>query len=662
MNFTHTRRIIIFMGALCLHVTMHTHVQETCPRITPSDILEHVYGTHRSSSFIQKNEYDELHLAELIERIRHTKTSCGEFGLNALLTPTFNLQTITHRQEVIRELVSNPEVHRKLSRTLQQSAHYEQFIADYWNGMHPLIAITNGLFFSRFMPFHETLNNSATSLEFGIAVEAGKSVTSFLQAMCLAGLGGTLQAWAYGRGSFPSIREGLFSGFNELIRNHNPMRTITMGPDPIAPYMFDRGTFGDRVEVVKHYIEKWKSPYIPLSPLLGGIVVSSIHAASFDAYTVYLARKSYSSVCDLYNTMNAMHDQLKKVHAWILHVEALHSLCQSSKHLQTTTAYTVLDDFVTQRNSSETMQRLYSSLKRDTFSSPATHVYSRGVTLLTHKLLIQAKQEFIPILHAVGDIDAYCSMATLYANQLTDTTPYTFVSFVEHAKPYLHIECGVSPLVHHTAQSSVTLNTITLGGHTPSHCLMTGPNACGKSIFIKLLGQTVALAQSCGIAPAHHVTMTPFHTLRTCFVSEESPGEGLSTFAAEVKRMHHLEQSITDHEDGPALVLIDEPYRGTIPPITAQCLHEFCEKTLLPSTHVISCIATHVEKPIALAHEHPAHFVNKHMDILFIGTTVERLFTIADGPATWWFTDEKKQNLYIEWFKKQYENQQLGAH
>jgi len=107
-----------------------------------------------------------------------------------------------------------------------------------------------------------------------------------------------------------------------------------------------------------------------------------------------------------------------------------------------------------------------------------------------------------------------------------------------------------------------------------------------------------------------------------------------------------MRQSDEDHH---MLVLIDEPYKGTVDDESAKRIYTFGKNSIAYS-HALLCIATHVKKPIFLADETNGVFGNYHSVIreIFWGY-FERLFKIQKGPALWWFEDEDKRGRFIDW-------------
>ncbi len=92
--------------------------------------------------------------------------------------------------------------------------------------------------------------------------------------------------------------------------------------------------------------------------------------------------------------------------------------------------------------------------------------------------------------------------------------------------------------------------------------LLSGPNAGGKTVLLKAVGLTAALAQSGVIPPVGRGTVLPvFHSIYVDIGDHQSIAASLSTFSAHVAAL----REILLEADGGALVLLDEIGGGTDP-------------------------------------------------------------------------------------------------
>ena len=147
--------------------------------------------------------------------------------------------------------------------------------------------------------------------------------------------------------------------------------------------------------------------------------------------------------------------------------------------------------------------------------------------------------------------EAWMSLA-LYAAEHGGAWP----EFVD--EPALDCEDLAHPLL--PPDRAVT-NSICLMGDERA-ALLTGSNMSGKSTFLRALGASQILA--CAGAPvrARRYRCGPL-TVETCIQIEDSIGDGVSYFYAEVLRLRDILNDARGPVSAPTLILIDEIFRGT---------------------------------------------------------------------------------------------------
>lgn len=92
--------------------------------------------------------------------------------------------------------------------------------------------------------------------------------------------------------------------------------------------------------------------------------------------------------------------------------------------------------------------------------------------------------------------------------------------------------------------------------------VVTGPNAGGKTVFLKAVGLTAALAQSGAIPPVGPGTRLPvFDSFFADVGDQQSIADSLSTFSAHLRNL----KDTVEGAGSRSLVLVDEPGTGTDP-------------------------------------------------------------------------------------------------
>jgi DNA mismatch repair ATPase MutS len=264
-----------------------------------------------------------------------------------------------------------------------------------------------------------------------------------------------------------------------------------------------------------------------------------------------------------------------------------------------------------------------------------------------HLEITKKKKILLPLLQSVAFLDAYCSIAQLYKKSQKEDVVFSFPEFIESETPFINYEKAWLPLLE---PAQAVSNNIIFGKTKPAKIIITGPNGGGKSTFLKSLGIGVILAQSWGIVPAKQAQQSLFSVIRTGLAPREDLAQGLSTFMAEKKTMAELLEDIhRSNNEQKTLILVDEPYKGTVDAESAKRIYDF-GKDIIQYPQALVIIATHVKKPITLAKDTAGIFGNYQVKIRETSLGVfERLFKLEEGPADWWFEDAEKRSRFVDW-------------
>jgi DNA mismatch repair ATPase MutS len=120
----------------------------------------------------------------------------------------------------------------------------------------------------------------------------------------------------------------------------------------------------------------------------------------------------------------------------------------------------------------------------------------------------------------------------------------------------LSIAGGVHPLI---AAEDAQANDVHLT-NTERMWVVTGPNAAGKSTYLRMVGVNLLLAHIGAAVPARQMAFAPVRLLTDVRIRDDL-AKHESYFLSEVRRLRRM---IADTQtDPPLLGLIDEPFRGT---------------------------------------------------------------------------------------------------
>ncbi|MDR2683863.1 MAG: DNA mismatch repair protein MutS [Prevotellaceae bacterium] len=121
--------------------------------------------------------------------------------------------------------------------------------------------------------------------------------------------------------------------------------------------------------------------------------------------------------------------------------------------------------------------------------------------------------------------------------------------------------------------------------------LITGINMGGKTLMLKTLALCQMLVQYGFYVPAESAEIMPVEKIMYSFSDEQNQQQGLSSFAAEMKKIDEIIMQISDNQN--VLVLIDELARTTNPKEGSAVVSAMLE--ILQENNVCSFITTHYD-------------------------------------------------------------------
>lgn len=223
----------------------------------------------------------------------------------------------------------------------------------------------------------------------------------------------------------------------------------------------------------------------------------------------------------------------------------------------------------------------------------STSIQSPGNFLKAYKMVYELKSKLAHIFGAIGQVDAYLSMARLKLEMDNKHNGLCFADFVESDKPLVQAkqcwELFLNPDIAKT--SAIDLDRSQPG----SNAVLTGPNAGGKSTFMRSVFMSALLAQTFGLAPAKEYALTPFSGLFSYMNVMDNPSKGKSLFQTEVELVVDTFEKIKDlaNHGGRSLFIVDEMFSGTNPIDARAILQAICKEcanieqtTWVVSTHL----------------------------------------------------------------------------
>lgn len=157
--------------------------------------------------------------------------------------------------------------------------------------------------------------------------------------------------------------------------------------------------------------------------------------------------------------------------------------------------------------------------------------------------------------------------------------------------------------------SKQTRNPIAL----TKNLIVTGPNAAGKTTYVKSLFTNIILSQSLGIASARRATIRPVHAIGTFMRVSDTLGKN-SLFEAEAQRCAEIvkmAQAISD-KGYAGIFFLDEPMHST-PPVEGMSTCRAVLEHLANMEGIRTITTTHYIEVTKVADDIPDKFVNVSM-------------------------------------------------
>ena len=203
------------------------------------------------------------------------------------------------------------------------------------------------------------------------------------------------------------------------------------------------------------------------------------------------------------------------------------------------------------------VEKKFGILWDDVFTEEPHLMSNKGRILKTYKCLTEKKENLLDILRFIATSDTYLSIATLYREG-----GYCFPEYDNKSlTPFVNAKDIWYPIL----KGDVVGNSIAIGGENPLNVLITGPNAGGKSTFIKSLSLSIIFGQTLGISAGSNFTFTPFSIINTYLNIPDCKGKE-SLFEAEMRRsLQHIKIMEKLPKDDFSFVIMDEIFSSTNP-------------------------------------------------------------------------------------------------
>lgn len=248
---------------------------------------------------------------------------------------------------------------------------------------------------------------------------------------------------------------------------------------------------------------------------------------------------------NIYKTINLMHNKIKSINKLINKTKDIIIKCN---HLNLNVMHINLDNITNDI-------KIFSNIFNNKCLENKTSLFSnKGKILKTFKSFNLIKNNIKNILEYIGIIDYLNSNDLLYNKYTNKNNIYSFSKYSKSKSVKIKCKKIWNPFLNN--------NTITNNINIKKNMILTGPNAAGKSTFIKSIAINIILSQTIGICSAKSFRISPVHILDTYLHIPDIKGNS-SLFEAEMNRSKEYIKKIQNNTNSLSFIIIDEIFSST---------------------------------------------------------------------------------------------------
>jgi DNA mismatch repair protein MutS len=275
---------------------------------------------------------------------------------------------------------------------------------------------------------------------------------------------------------------------------------------------------------------------------------------SISIWIFFYIQSFYSTITiakQTHQIIKIIHQKMHSLHSWIYMIDDIYTICKmNSIH-----SYPIT---MSQKDTEleESIKWMKNVVRHSVFRDEKCKLINhKGEILKGYFLFLKNKEKMLPLFQFLSELDTLQSIYTLYEKE-----KYEFAEWMNISKqPIIKIKNMWHP---YFSKDNYITNSIQMKKENIR--LITGPNAGGKSTFIKSLMTSILLSQTLTIVPCKKFQITPFSYLYTYLHIPDIKGKQ-SLFQAEMYRnrdyLEHLEKN--KKEGKYTLMIMDELFSST---------------------------------------------------------------------------------------------------
>ena len=285
----------------------------------------------------------------------------------------------------------------------------------------------------------------------------------------------------------------------------------------------------------------------PTKAIIASVVTKGIYLFMY-IQNIYYSLQSSSNTNKI---INIIHEKLNKINLYNNLTKEIFDVCKNHK-INNVTSY------IDYNNIENDISFYNDYFNYPVFNSIPQLFSNKGKILTTFKKFKDNKDNMINLFHYTGIIDAILSIDNVLSKS-TPEYPYSTTIFLNRNEPTINVE----DMWHPYLNNEITDNTVKNSVDINNNILITGPNAAGKSTFIKSIIINIILSQTIGISSSKKFELTPFNMIETYLHIPDTKGTS-SLFEAEMLRSKDYIDKIKNMEDNKfSFIVLDEIFSST---------------------------------------------------------------------------------------------------
>ena len=219
-------------------------------------------------------------------------------------------------------------------------------------------------------------------------------------------------------------------------------------------------------------------------------IISAIIWIFFYFQNIYM---SLNYLKNINRIINLIHSKLNSVKILLDNFKILFDKCEN---INCNSLYKLNNNSVIKK-----YNNYYKIFNNDCFNNSPSLFSAKGTILSTFQIFDKNKKFIKDILNYIGIID-YLNSNNLLINKYNDNNKYCFTKYSIKLINLFEIYKIWNPYI----DEKPVLNDVNIN----KNIILTGPNAAGKSTFIKSVAINIILSQTIGISSSDSLLLTPF--------------------------------------------------------------------------------------------------------------------------------------------------------